>query len=118
MGVSEIRRVYAAEALRRSGWADTWLRRQCRMGNFPPPRYDTGGRRRWWLADEIDEALTALTSSASGTPKLSGAAARGASAGTPARLVSGSAGNGATSVHTTAPSARKPAKKAARRETA
>lgn len=79
-----IRRVQAREVLARVGCSDTWLRRLCAAGEFPLPKYDRAGGRRWWPSAEVDDALRAMAANATGIPMLRGAA-RGAAVRTRTR---------------------------------
>ena len=72
------RRIRPDEVRARLRIGDTWLRKLCAEGRFPKPRFDPGGRRRWWTSGEVDAAIAALAHAASATATLSGVA-RGAS---------------------------------------
>ena len=51
------RRVYATEFKKRLGVGDTWLRTMEMRGQIPSSRVDAGGRRKWWLEDEVDAVV-------------------------------------------------------------
>jgi hypothetical protein len=59
-----IRRVYRPEVSGRTGWGPTWLARQIKVGNWPPPLHDPGSRRLFWLSDTVDGALARLNAAA------------------------------------------------------
>lgn len=56
----DLRRVYAPEVRQLTGWSDNWLRAMIRRGQWPAPRVDAGGNRRWWLNEAVDSALSLL----------------------------------------------------------
>lgn len=58
------RRMYRRDVRALTGWGDTWLAEQIRRGTFPAPMVDPGGKRGFWRAASVREALVALNSRA------------------------------------------------------
>lgn len=54
------RRVSAEEVKRRIPCSETWLRHLIATGAFPSPKRDPGGRRRFWMNDEVAAAIRGL----------------------------------------------------------
>lgn len=58
------RRLYRRDVRQLTGWGNTWLSSQIERGTFPAPSVDPGGKRHWWRAATVREALRALNESA------------------------------------------------------
>ena len=62
------RRVYAPELRDRLGVGETWLRRLETTGRIPPGRTDPGGKRKFWLEEEIEPVIRGVRSTESAVP--------------------------------------------------
>lgn len=57
MEVELDRRVYKPELKRILGVGETWLRSLEVAGKIPPGRTDPGGKRKFWLASEVQRIV-------------------------------------------------------------
>ena len=51
------RRVYAPELRERLGVGATWLRHLEVAGRIPPGRTDPGGKRKFWLEEDVEPVI-------------------------------------------------------------
>ena len=93
-------RVTAAKLRARVGYGPTKFNELIKSGVILPPRFDPGGRRRWWTGEEADESLRRLVAASVRSPALSGAVV-GASDGNRARPTNGLAQQPRTAADTT-----------------